>query len=99
MSKLTDAIISAMLKKGVLLEMRNVDTTFELPKTDLAEAFPITTVDDPAGIAGTPGGTSGSWPGNSGTVQPVPNYISTKTLIHLKAEHLTIKIDRSTGEE
>lgn len=31
MSKLTDMIISAVIKKGVLYEMRNVDTNVEIP--------------------------------------------------------------------
>ena len=73
MSKLTDAIISAILKRGVLCEMRNVDTSFDFPQTDT----PLGGVD------------SGGEPGSLTKRDPIK--------VHLKAEHLTIKIDKGGG--
>ena len=59
MSKITDMIISAIIKKGVLGEARNVDVEFDIPGD-----------------------------------QP-----SAANRIHLKVDHLSVKMDKGTSCE
>lgn len=66
--KLTDMIVSAIIKKGILFEARNVDTTIDIP------------VDAEMG---------------SGKTAEILKGIK----IHIKAEHMTIRIDKDSKEE
>ena len=53
--KITDMIVSALLKRGMVYEARNVDVEFDIPKEDDA---------------------------------------SENTKIHIKVEHMSIRIDK-----
>ena len=54
-NKITDMLISAIIKKGILGEARNIDVEFDIPKEDAA---------------------------------------SENTKIHIKVEHMSIRIDK-----
>lgn len=62
-NKITDMIISAMLKKGILGEARNVDVEFDIP----GERLRITKEE---------------------------GEVFKNTKIHIKAEHLSIQIEK-----
>ena len=61
-NKITDMLISAIIKKGILGEARNVDVEFDIPTEKLY------------------------------TTQE--GDVFKKTKIHIKAEHLSIQIDK-----
>ena len=76
--KITDMLISAIIKKGVLYEARNVDIDFEIP----IEKGLLNTDLKPGGVISID---------KNATFIPLP---AKNIKIKLKAEHMSLKIEK-----